>query len=50
MSPKRIIIVGASSGIGYELAKLYIESGWEVGIAARRTEPLELLKQMSPAT
>lgn len=49
MSPKRIIIVGASSGIGYELARLYIESGWEVGIAARRTEPLELLKQMSPA-
>lgn len=42
---KKVIIVGASSGIGRELAKIYSEKGYEVGITARRQEELESLQQ-----
>lgn len=45
---KQIIIMGATSGIGYETAKIYIRNGWQVGIAGRRKEPLEELKRLSP--
>lgn len=38
---KRAIIIGASSGIGLEVAKLLIEQGWIVGVAARRVELLQ---------
>ena len=38
---KRAIVVGASSGIGLEVAKILIEQGWTVGVAARRTELLQ---------
>ena len=38
---KKIIIIGASSGIGYQVALEYIKAGWQVGVAARRKEPLE---------
>ena len=38
---KKAIVVGASSGIGLEVAKLLIEQGWTVGVAARRTELLQ---------
>ena len=38
---KKAIVVGASSGIGLEVAKLLIEQGWRVGVAARRTELLQ---------
>lgn len=41
---KRIIIVGATSGIGYEVAKLFCQSGWQVGIAGRRIDKLEAFK------
>jgi short-subunit dehydrogenase len=41
---KKAIIMGASSGMGYEVAKLLLEDGWQVGVAARRTELLEDLK------
>lgn len=34
------IIIGASSGIGNEVARLLLQRGWHCGIAARRTEPL----------
>lgn len=37
---KKAIIVGASSGIGKELALLLSEEGYEVGLAARRNELL----------
>ena len=37
---KRAIVIGASSGIGREVAKLLIEQGWTVGVAARRVELL----------
>ncbi len=41
---KAAVIVGASSGIGREVAKLLIADGWRLGIAARREEPLLELK------
>ena len=37
---KRAIVVGASSGIGHEVARLLIADGWTVGVAARRVELL----------
>lgn len=44
----RIIIIGATSGIGREVAKLYIAQGWQVGIAGRRAEELESLRKEAP--
>lgn len=38
---KKVIIVGASSGIGRALAGLYVKAGWQVGITGRRKELLE---------
>ena len=38
---KRAIVVGASSGIGLEVAKLLIKEGWTIGVAARRVELLQ---------
>ena len=46
---KKIIIIGASSGIGQQVALEYIKAGWRVGIAARREEPLAKLKEEYPA-
>lgn len=40
--------MGASSGIGYAIAKRLIEEGWMVGVSARRLEQLETLKQLAP--
>ena len=37
---KRAIVMGASSGIGLEVARLLIKRGWTVGVAARRLEQL----------
>ncbi len=42
------IIIGASSGIGNEVARLLLQRGWHCGIAARRTEPLEQLRSEYP--
>ena len=44
MSDKKAIIVGASSGIGLEVAKLLMADGWQLGVAARRDGPLQELK------
>lgn len=38
---KRAIVIGASSGIGREVAKLLVGEGWTVGVAARRIERLQ---------
>ena len=35
---KRIIIIGATSGIGLEVARCYLKTGWQVGVAGRREE------------
>lgn len=45
---KKAIIVGASSGIGMEVARLLIADGWYLGVAARREEPLQKLKATAP--
>jgi len=45
---KKAIVIGASSGIGAELAKLAAKDGYEVGITARRTELLEKLAEELP--
>ena len=48
MKGKKAIIVGASSGIGREVARLLLSDGWQLGVAARREEPLLELKAMAP--
>ena len=40
---RRAVVVGASSGIGYQVARELLREGWQVGVAARRTEALEQL-------
>jgi short-subunit dehydrogenase len=40
---KKVIIIGATSGIGKELAKIFSNNGYEVGITGRRTNLLEKL-------
>lgn len=45
-SSRRAIVIGASSGIGREVARLLMTEGWTVGVAARRTE---LLSQLGAA-
>ena len=45
---KRAIIIGASSGIGREVAMLLLADGWRVGIAARRIEVLREIKNAFP--
>ena len=37
---KKAIVMGASSGIGLEVARLLKQQGWTVGVAARRVELL----------
>ena len=38
---KQAIVIGASSGIGREVARLLISEGWAVGVAARREAMLQ---------
>lgn len=38
---KRAIVIGASSGIGLEVAKRLIDEGWRIGVAARRVELMQ---------
>ena len=45
---KRIVIVGATSGIGLEVARLCLREGWKVGAAGRREEALADLKALAP--
>lgn len=40
---KRAVVIGASSGIGREVAILLMKEGWTVGVAARRVDRLEEL-------
>ncbi len=45
---KKAVIVGATSGIGKEVALLLIREGWHLGIAGRRTEELNALQATAP--
>ena len=47
---KRIIIIGATSGIGLEVARCYLKAGWQVGVAGRREEELEKIRQTKSFT
>ena len=46
---KRIVIAGATSGLGHEVARLCIAAGWRVGAAGRNAEALAQLRTQAPA-
>jgi len=46
---KKVIIIGATSGIGRELARLYAKQNCLVGVTGRRKELLDTLQQEFPA-
>jgi short-subunit dehydrogenase len=48
MSAKRIIIIGATSGIGKEMASIFLSQGHKVGITGRRRELLDELAAAYP--
>lgn len=45
---KKVVIMGASEGIGYACAEALARRGVKVGIAARRTAPMQALKALYP--
>lgn len=45
---KRAIVMGATSGIGLEVAKVLAERGWLVGIAGRREDRLQQIQAEIP--
>lgn len=45
---KKIVIIGASSGMGQEVAKIFLDQGCLLGVAARREDRLQALKQLAP--
>lgn len=44
MTPRRVVVTGASSGIGYATARLFAQRGWQVVGVARRADRLEALQ------
>lgn len=46
---KKAIIIGATSGLGLETARLLAQQGWQVGLAGRREDRLLQLKAEFPA-
>lgn len=45
---KKIVIIGASSGMGMRVAADFARLGWRVGVAARREDRLKELKEKYP--
>ncbi len=50
MSAQRVVITGASSGIGAALAREYARRGATLGLIARRRDPIERLAAELPGT
>lgn len=46
--PQRIIIIGATSGIGKKMAEMYVKQGHRVGVTGRRDHLLQELKEKFP--
>jgi short-subunit dehydrogenase len=49
MNNKSIVIIGATSGIGLETAKIFIKEDYVVGICGRRYKELEQLQRVAPS-
>lgn len=45
---KKVIIIGASSGIGQQVARLFLTKGYRIGVAARREDRLQAIRQEAP--
>ena len=45
---KTLLITGASSGIGYEMAKVFARNNYNLVLVARRVEPMESLRNEFP--
>ena len=45
---QKAIIIGATSGIGQEVARILVQQGWHIGIAGRREEALHALQATAP--
>ncbi len=45
---KRAVIMGATSGMGQEVASILAGKGWKIGVAGRREEKLKELQQLFP--
>lgn len=45
---KRAVIMGATSGLGYEVARILLSDGWKLGLAGRREENLRKLQSEFP--
>lgn len=45
---KKIVLIGATSGIGREIALIYLRLGYELGLAGRREDRLLDLKNLFP--
>ncbi|WP_263170863.1 SDR family oxidoreductase [Streptomyces sp. SCSIO ZS0520] len=45
MSRRTVLITGASSGLGEEMARQFAALGWDLALCARRTERLEALRE-----
>lgn len=45
---KRAVIIGATSGIGHEVAKVLLLQGWNIGVAGRRKTALDAFRTIAP--
>lgn len=45
---RKAVIIGASSGLGLEVAKILLNDGWRIGVAARRSGLLMDLQRQNP--
>lgn len=45
---KKIVIMGATSGIGLNVAEKLVQKGWRVGLAGRKDEVMQTLAEKYP--